>query len=141
MTQVTKSFTSDRGTRLLNLELRRLEEDPQDAATSCPRIIRAMHAELMQISSEILDMKADLARARKHVQELSQQLVKQEDLQAAKEYNRTWAIAAARKLRTNLKMAQRRVRQKRDQSEQLRKYATKQTVPVSRNASNGLNDT
>jgi hypothetical protein len=141
MTQVTKGFASDPGTRLLNLELRRLEEDPQAATTSYVHIIRTMHTELVHLSTENLELKGELDASKKSVCKLSQQLAEGEDLQAAKENERTWALAAARMLRAKLKMAQRNIRQRQDHNEQLHKYAINHRAEVTFDASSGTEHT
>lgn len=102
MTRITERFASNRGTRLLNLELRRLEEDPRIANTSYIHIIRTMHTELMHLSTENLDLKGELDTAKKSARKLSQQLAEQEDLQAAKENDKIWALETVRTMRTKL---------------------------------------
>lgn len=136
MTRSTEPFASDRCIRQLNLELRRLEEDPHNAAPFHLRIIHTMHAELMHLSTESLDLKGELDVAKKSVRKLSQQLAEQEDLQARKEGDRKWALAAANMLRTKLKMAQRNIRQRNEHNEQLHKYAVNHTTPAAIVASN-----
>lgn len=137
MTQVTEGFASDRGIHRLNLELRLLEGNPRDAAISYLRIIRTLHVELMQVSSENLDMKAELDMARRSMHKLSQQLARQEDPQAAKEVERAWALAAAVMLRLKLRIARRKIRQQVKHNEQLHKPVVNHTTLGAVTLSNG----
>jgi len=137
MTRITERFASNRGTRLLNLELRRLEEDPRVANTSYIHIIRTMNTELMHLSTEKLHLKGELDTVKKSARKLSQQLAEQEDLQAAKENDKVWALATVRTMRTKLKTAQRNMRLRKEYNEQLHKYAINHTAPAAPTAANG----
>lgn len=140
MTRITKRIASDRGTRLLNLQLRGLEEDPRAANDSYIHIIRTMHTELMHLSTENLDLKYELDMAAKSTRKLSRQLAEQEDLQAAKEEHKAWALATVRRMCTKLEMAHRNIRLKKEHNEQLHKYAINHTTPATTTASNSGED-
>ncbi|KAF1929873.1 uncharacterized protein M421DRAFT_389695 [Didymella exigua CBS 183.55] len=85
MARPIEGFASDRGIRSLNLELRKLQEDPRRATSSYVRIIRTMHGKLLHLSAENIDIKEELDMTKEAARMLNDKLAEQYRLQALKE--------------------------------------------------------